>query len=324
MAHELWRVRGNIMTNITPVIGSISWKSNLDELGDEISFNLAYNDDRYFPQDVCNLGDLLIFKNGDYEITRTIIVEENKSGRSPISYVSFDYAFYLNKSTAIYQFNEISADQAIKKICSDFNIPIGNIKSIPAKVNKIFNAKKVSDIIKEILSDSENFTQKKYLMEMRQGKLYIENKSDTKIKGLFNLAKNLTGYDVTHAISNPSKKRSITDMRNTIQIVLDDQIVATEINQALINQYGRLQEVISISEDEKVKATGIAKEKLNQLGKIFEETSVDLPGDDRFRAGRLLDLYEPVTGITGTYLIKDVNHSISKGIHTMSLGLEAV
>jgi hypothetical protein len=324
MAHELWRVRGNTMTNITPVIGSISWKSNLDELGDEISFSIAYNDDRYHPQNVCNLGDLLILKNGDYEITRAIIVEENKSGRDPIGYIAYDYAFYLNKSTAIYQFNDISADQAIKKICSDFNIPIGNMDSIPAKVNKIFNGKKVSDIIKEILSDSEVVTQKKYLMEMRQGKLFIENKNNIKIKGLFNLAENLTGYDVIHAISNPSKKRSITDMRNTIQIVLDDQILATEINQELINQYGRLQEVISINEDEKVNAHAMAKEKLNELGKVFEETSVDLPGDDRFRAGRLLDLYEPVTGITGTYLIKDVHHSISKGIHTMSLGLEAV
>lgn len=73
---------------------------------------------------------------------------------------------------------------------------------------------------------------------------------------------------------------------------------------------------------EKAKAKSIAKEKLAELGKVFEENSVELPGDDRFRAGRLFEISEPITGMSGTYLITDVTHTISKGIHTMSLGLE--
>lgn len=322
MSYELWRVRKNTMTNIMPLVGSISWKSNKDELGDEINFTLAYNDDRYIPKNVCDLGDLLIFKNGNYEITRVIVVEENKSGRESVSYVAYDYAFYLNKSTAIYQFNKIKADQAIKKICKDFNIPVGKIESINAKVKKIFNGKVVSEIIKEILSDAEKVTKKKYIMEMRQGKLYIENRKNIKIKGAFKLADNLNANDVKTAISNPSRKRSIVDMRNYIQVVLNDKVLTNVKNQTLINNYGRLQEVVSINEDEKAKAKSIAKEKLAELGKVFEENSVELPGDDRFRAGRLFEISEPITGMSGTYLITDVTHTISKGIHTMSLGLE--
>ena len=41
MAHELWLVKGTTMTNITPLIGTIKWRGNVDELGDEISFDIA-------------------------------------------------------------------------------------------------------------------------------------------------------------------------------------------------------------------------------------------------------------------------------------------
>ncbi|MEK5171822.1 hypothetical protein NST63_01010 [Heyndrickxia sp. FSL W8-0496] len=322
MGHELWLVKGGTMTNITPIIGSISWKSNIDELGDQIDFDIAYNDSRFHPKNPCDLGDMVILKNGDYEITRSIIVDETKQGRDPITYTSYDFAFYLNKSNAVYQFNKITADQAIKKICKDFNVPIGKIVSMPTKINKIFNDKKVSDIIKEIIGMAEQKQGIKYLMEMRQGKLFIEKQSDLIIKGTFKLAKNLSEVDVTAAISNPSKKRSITDMINSIQIVSNDKLILTKENSSLVNKYGKLQKVVSLDQDEKRSASQIAQNELKQLAKIVEETSIELLGDDRVKSGRLLQLKEPITGIVGTYLIKDVGHTISGGFHKMSLGLE--
>jgi len=151
MAHELWLVKGTTMTNITPLIGTINWRGNMDELGDEISFDIAFNDVKHFPKNPCDLGDMVVLKNGDYEITRALIVDESKSGRSPIGYTAFDFAFYINKSNAIYQFKKLAADQCIKKILSDFGVPIGNIVSMPVKVDKIFNDVLVSDIIREII-----------------------------------------------------------------------------------------------------------------------------------------------------------------------------
>ena len=321
MAHELWLVKGKTMTNITPMIGSLGWRSNTDELGDELSFDIAFNDARYFPSNPCELGDLVILKNGS-EITRTIIVEEKKNGRNPIGYSAFDYAFYLNKS--IYQFNKVRADKAIRKILSDFRIPIGNIVSMPTLINQIFNNKVVSDIIREIIELVESDTGQKLLMEMRQGKLYIEKRKDLIVKGTFNMAENIKNINVTGAIMNPSKTRSIIDMKNSIQVVLDDKLITTVTDQSLINRFGRLQEVVSINEEEKAKAMIIGKNKLKELAKIAEDCSVELMGDDRFRAGRLFEIKEPITGLKETYLIKSADHSIAKKIHTMKLDLEAV
>lgn len=322
MAHELWLVKETTMTNITPLIGTIGRRSNKDELGEEISFDVAFNDVKHFPKNPCDIGDMVILKNGEYEITRAIIVDESRNGRGPIGYTAFDYAFYLNKSNAIYQFRKMAADQCVRKILIDFGVPIGNIVSIPVSINKIFNDVVVSDIIREILEIAEQKLGVKYLMEMRQGKFYIERQNDLVIKASFILGGKK--YDATDAIMNPTRKRSIADMVNSIQIVgNNDKLILTKSDNAMMTKYGKLQKVVKLDQKEKKSAAQIAQNELNELSKITEEIGIELLGDDQVRAGRLFELVEPVTGIKGRYLINDVDHTISGGIHTMKLGLEA-
>ena len=312
------------MTNITPLIGNISWRSNKDELGQELNFDIAYTDFRYYPKNPLLIGDVIVLKNKD-EITRGIIVDEVRAGRNPVKYTVFDYAFYLNKSTAIYQFNSIAADQAITKILKDFNVPIGAIAKMPTKIKHIFNNENVADIIKEILAIVERSTGVKYLMEMRKGKLVIEKRGSLKVRGVFTLYPTGSPADSTLAVNSPSRRRSIQDMINTIQIVdNNDKLIATRADSANANKYGRLQKVITVDQEEKKYATRIAQNELNELSRVVEEVSVQLIGDDNVRAGRLFEITEETTGIKGTYLINDVEHSIANGIHTMNMNLGAI
>lgn len=321
MAHELWLIKGSTMTNITPLVGAIGWRSNVDELGDELSFNIAFNDVEFFPTNPCDIGDMVMLKNEGYEITRAIIVDEQKNGRSPVAYTAFDFAFYINKSNSKYQFKKMAADQCIKKVLGDFGVPIGNIVSMPVPITKIFPDDLVSDIIREIIEITEQQLGIKYLMEMREGKLFVEKQKDLTVKASFMLGgKN---HNATDAIMNPSRKRSISDMVNSIQVVgNNDKLVLTQNDDAMIKKYGKIQKVITLDQEEKKSAKEVAQNELNALSKITEEISIELFGDDRVRAGRLFEVVEPITGIKGTYLINDVDHSISNGIHMMSLGLE--
>src|SRR5690606_15597533 len=158
-------VKGPTMTDITMMTGSINWRSNVDELGDEISFDLVTSP-RYFPRSPVDLGDIVILKNGNEEITRAVVVDESKS-EDAVSHTAFDYAFYLNKSNAVYQFKKMRADECIKKICRDFNVPVGYIAPIPTIITKIYNDVLVSDIIRDILEAAERARKTKYLLEMR-------------------------------------------------------------------------------------------------------------------------------------------------------------
>lgn len=325
MAHELWLLKGNTITNITPLIGVISRRSNKDELGEEITFDVTFNDVAFFPKNPCDLGDIIILKNSNKEITRAIIADEGKSGRNPVSYTAFDYSFYLNKSSSFYQFKKMRADQCIRKILNDFNIPIGNLARINLSIDKIYMDETPSDIIKDILDQVRRKLGIKFLMEMRQGKFFIDRQGSLTIKANFRHYPVPGKYDATLAISNPSKTRSIVDMKNSIQIVgNDDKLLLTRNDNAMINKYGRLQQVVKLDQDEKRSAAQVAQNELKQLSKIVEETSVELLGDDNVRAGRLIEINEPITGLKGKYLINDVTHNMSNNVHTMNLSLGVV
>jgi len=320
MSHELWLVKNRSMINITPIVGNIAWRSHVDELSVVLDFEVAHSDTKLFPVNPVELGNLVILKNKE-EITRGVIFTENQNGRSSVQYTSFDYSYYLNKSKAIYQFNKIRADQAIRKMLTDFKVPIGHITSIPTLVNKIYPNDAISDIIKDILEQAKSDLGQKYRMEMNKGKLNIEKQSDLIVSGTFKLASNLGETNIVQALGEPSRTRSIEEMKNKIQITHEDKLIFSLSDDELINSYGLLQEVHQVDKKDVAKAKNMARNLLKELGKVFESGSVPAPGDDRVRAGRILEIEEPITGMKGLYKVNGVNHTVSNGVHLMDLEL---
>ncbi len=209
--HQLFCITNNQQYNITPMIGDMSWQSSTDQLGVRLDFENAYNDDRYFPINPVDIGSIIILSN-QAEIYRGVAVKENRSGRGAIQYNSFDFAFYLNKSKAVYQFRKMPADGAIKKMLGDFGVPF-SITSIPIPISKIYSGTVVSDIIKDILEQAQKATGIKYRLEMRADTLYIEQQQDLIVTPTFKLCDIFGPYPVTAAVSNPTRSRSIEEMR---------------------------------------------------------------------------------------------------------------
>ncbi|QEK13730.1 hypothetical protein FQB35_15495 (plasmid) [Crassaminicella thermophila] len=307
--------------NISSIIGTLSWFSSEDTLGVQLNFETPYSD-------VTKIGQMVVLRNNGKEIFRGIIVAEEINRKFSRSYIAFDYAFYLNKSKGIYQFNKIQASKAITQLLNDFNVPIGNIINIPTIINHIYYDKVISDIIKDILQQATNETGQKYRLEMREGKLYIEKQTDLVINATFKLASNLKENSITSAMSNPTRRRSIEDMKNSIMIVVNNKDSATLVGEAKdetsIKQYGLLQEVQTIDEKDIVQAKNIAQTLLKDLNKIFEDNSIECIGNDDVRAGRILEIIEPITGMNGQYRIISCTHNINNGIHKMSLDLGVI
>ncbi|WDV47145.1 hypothetical protein PV797_05435 [Clostridiaceae bacterium M8S5] len=318
--HQLYCITDNVQTNITPLVGNISWSSDVSQLGDRLNFSIAFNDSRFFPEIPVEVGSSIVLKNKD-EIFRGIVVTSSQNGRGSISYTCLDYAFYLNKSKEIYQFNKISAKSALETIFGDFGISIGRVASIDTVINKIYNNKVIAQIIKDILTTAENESGIKYTMEMRQNKIYIEKQEDLVIKATFKLSKDAQEMDVSKSISNPVRNITIENMKNSVKILIDENKQIEKKDSKLIGKYGLLQEVIVAKNEEDSKAKNIAEKVLKDLGKVMEDNTLSMIGNDAVRAGRLMEIQEPVTGMSGKYLIKNVKHTLKNGIHLMQLGL---
>ncbi|MGE7828961.1 XkdQ/YqbQ family protein [Paenibacillus sp. NPDC093718] len=326
MSHTLLLITDSKTIDITPIVGNVRWSSHVDTLGQSLEFEVAYSDTKFFPKNPCDLGHMVVLKNGARELYRGIIIRGNESGRNPISYESLDLAVYLNESTSVYQFKKINAKQAITKVLSDFIIPIGSIDSMPTLIKKIYIEETPATIITDIIEQVEKDVGYKFRMEMRAGKMYIVKRKDLVVSGTFRLSTNLPKNSVTDAISEPTRSRSIQEMRNSIKIVLQGEkdsysIKATAKNQKLIDQYGLLEHTETIEKTDVAKAKNIANNRLKELGRIFEDNTMRLIGHDDFIAGRLIEINEPVTGMRGKYLIKSVTHVLEGAQHYMDVSL---
>jgi|GEM_PF-825237 len=321
---------GSKTYELTPLVGSISWDSNLSMMS-AMEFDVNWTDTNQFPVNPCDLGDVVILTKDGQEVNRGVIVTERRNGRDSIKYTVYDYAWYLGKSKSVYQFNNIPASQAITKILNDFGMLIGNVPDMGTLIDEIYLEKSPAEIIDNIYKLHERSTGKRYNVEMRQGRIYFEEMKDLVIKGTFKMADNIAPIDVLANPLGADRTRSIENMRNRVKILIERdkedktlpkyEIVATSQDEALIRKYGLLEEVFKIDAEDAAKAREVARILLQRLGKVQETNSIELMGDVAFKAGRLFDVTEPVTGMQGRFMIISAKHEVKSQMHTMQLQL---
>jgi hypothetical protein len=310
--------------DITPLVGAIEWDSNLSLMA-VMEFTLNWNDTQFIPANPCGLGDVVILVKGEKEVYRGIIVTEGKNGRDAIKYTVYDYAWYLGKSKSVYQFNRVPASQAITKILNDFGMLIGNVPQMSTIIDEIYIEKSPAEIIDNIYKREEHQTGKRFNIEMRQGRIYFEEMKDLVIRGTFRLAQNVEPYDVQANPLGADRSRTIETMRNRIKILIEKdknyEVVAHAQDEELINKYGLIEDVFKIDDEDVAKAREVARILLQRLARVQETNSLPLMGDVEFKAGRLLDVDEPITGMKGRFIIVKAKHTVKNQIHTMNLEL---
>jgi len=316
--------------DITPIVGTISWDSNLS-LMSVLEYELFWSDTSEFPLNPCELGDVVLLLKDGEEVYRGIIVTESRSGWDANKYTVYDYAWYLGKSKSVYQFNGIPASKAIERILQDFGMMIGSIPDMNTPIDEIYIEKSPAEIIDDIYKQHERRSGKRYAAEMRKGKIYFDEMEHLVIKGTFRLATNVEAADILSSPLGASVTRTIESMRNRVKILVehdkDDnagskyEVVAATQDEESISKYGLLEDVFKIDAEDAAKAREVARILLQRLNRIHETNSIKLAGDVDFKAGRLLDIDEPITGMAGRFMIVAAKHTVANQFHTMDLEL---
>lgn len=322
MEFKIVRVHNGAKEAITKKVGSLSWTDSMDSLGVEFSFAFPYSYwDSQFKKKL-QLGDLIIIKAGKKEITRGLITQTPINGDD---YKGYDYAFYLNKSEAIFQCKKIGASKAITQLLARYGVPIGEMPKLTTAINKLYKDMAISDIIKSILSEVHDETGKSYRMEMTRGKFCIRRSGYIKIKPKYvdELGEKIS---CTKACS-VTGTRSIEDMRNQIIIAgtgdKKAQIKATVKDSKSIKKYGLLSQVETVEKTNQAKAKQKGKNLLKKLNKKTVSFTCEMPGSTIIRAGRKIYFNRPEAGIKGWYKVKSATHNVSEGKYTVSLEMEA-
>lgn len=276
--------------DLTANTGNYSLSDHIDQLSAELKFDLTANPlDANFKDLWVPVGTKISFTHDKINLFQGIITKYDRNSLANFAYTANDYAYYLNKSEIIIQFNNVTTTQAIEQLCSENGIAIGSICDIPTIVNKIYNGSKISDVIKDLLKMAEADQKVHYYMEMREGKLWILKYSDLYIQPTDTLVKNI--------ISEFSSSYSMEDMTNKVVVISskekNTQIQATAEDTDSQQIYGTVQKVEKVDDKKVSQAQSIADGILSDKGKIKKSFSVTELGDDTVRAGRLLKFNYP-------------------------------
>lgn len=310
--------------DIMPFVNGLKWKDSIDTLGMEMSFTLPdnFNDKNFDFLDDITLGSGLSLLKDDEIITQVIIVEESNENNTR-SFKAFDYAFWLNKSTTIKQFNKVSSENAIKELCAEFSINT-EITGLTSVITKIYNDKTISEIIKDIININTAENKKKYTLEMEKTTVKIRPYTKVIIDSTYELSRN-NFVKATDYLNGVTHNRSIVDLKNKIIVISGDEktqrIVAEAKDDASIKEFGLLQEVEKFDEKSKGNSQNIANNKLKRLNKISEEINLTILGNEKLRAGRIIELENDNLYLHGEYLIKDCEHSLENNNHKCSINL---
>lgn len=317
MVRMVW----NRTTDITDFCGSISLSDNLDSVTMELKWNMPVNpQDRYLHNSLPKLdvGDKIDLIGVTKTLFSGIIVERGIAGEM----TAYDYGFYLKNNDVILQV-KTDANTAISKLCEKAGIQLGTMPSMPTQIKKIYAEESCAEILEDILEQVTAERGKNYFWRVKGGKLNIYE-YPTKITYAYHKFETGNMLDITYALGSVGGSDSITELRNAVQVVSDDnetiKILATAEDAASIAKFGRMLDVVKQSGDEQNPQT-VAENKLRENNTVKKTRNVsNMLGSEAVEAGVLLLFSSDQFEVSGVYLVQNVTHTFSAG-HTMSMDI---
>jgi hypothetical protein len=312
---KLINVTQNGVFDISSLVTKVTWGGDIRQVARRLTVTMPLTDDAYYPKYNVPLGSILIFKTDeDREILRAVVFDINKSTSGSTQIVAYDHLKYLLSSRGTYRFSSMTAGAIIKKLCSEFQIPVGNIPDTGITLSKLLvRDETIYDICVMALTETTKRNNKKYMLRMKEGKLNVIEKGAQTVRWLITEVQNL----MTTVYSE-----SISEMRNRIVVVGDqDKVLATIEDTTLIKQYGVLQDLKRESEITTGEAQTIAKNLLKELGRVGRKAEITCLGLDDVEAGTAIEVQESLTGLTGTFYVDTDEHTFENNTHTMRLKL---
>lgn len=301
--------------DISPAVGNLSWQNSIAELATTMNFDMAKSDARHTSIYLPREGSVIQMYTNE-EIFRGIVLTVDDGSKTINTYTAADFGWYLNKSKETYQFNNMPAHKAIRKVCGDFNIDIDSIPNLTTEITKIYFDKTISEILQDILEICGGG----FNLDMTPKGLRMYELGSIYAYPEFRMSPNTQLIYSPLLRGNVSHSISIEDMKNSIKVITETDgrysVKKVAQNSDLIGKFGLLQEIVKI-DPEKENADTIARQKLSELSKVKESFSFEIleAVDSYTRAGYMI----AVEGVD--YIIEGSSHNIKNGVHYVKLDL---
>jgi hypothetical protein len=306
-------------TELDPIVESVTWSGDVKQAHRQLEIQLVNTTNGRTRLVNIEKGRSITLSNFGKELFRGVVFSDEIDSTGRHSVTVLDEAVYLVKNSDSRKFVKLKASDIIRKLCTDFGVPVGKIADTGFVIPKlILPNKTLYDMMITALTVTKKQTGKRFFITMEKGRLNLYARTD-RISEMY--------LESGRTLISASYSQSIEELRTQVKVIGGDEskpVQAIVKNPSLISKFGVMQHLEDSSEVKtKSQAEQKARNLLRELSVIDDEASVEAIGSVSVIAGSSLYVFEPMTRLTGGYYVTADSHTFQNGTHTMSLSISA-
>ncbi|MCY7717092.1 XkdQ/YqbQ family protein [Bacillus altitudinis] len=271
-------------------------------------------------------GDTVLFKWKGKELFRGIVFSRTPV-EGKLTFTAYDMLQYLVKNQDVYVFSNQRADQILRRIGADFQIPMTSIANTGHVMKSLVfkNDTSLYDIILKALKETKRQTGRNYQIYSVKGKMGLRAWPDPEDVWVIESGVNLIGYQYSTSIEETATRvkmrTSVDEQGKNKKKGSKSDIVVIEQDKAGQSQYGILQHVETVTgQINQPQLQKRAKVRLAEKKGVKQEVkSIQALGIPELQSGLPIYLKIPEINIKKTYWIDQDKHEFNGVKHTMTI-----
>ncbi|AUS13504.1 phage portal protein [Bacillus subtilis] len=261
-------------------------------------------------------GDTVLFKWKGKELFRGIVFARTPDEHT-LAFSAYDMLQYLVKNQDMYVFSNQRADQIIRRIANDFQIPTTSIANTGHTIKSLVikNDTTLYDIILKALKQTKSQTGRHYQLYSEKGKLGLRAWPDPSEVWVLETGVNITGYQYSTSINDTATRVVLRRQKD------NKTYKASAKDSSGLNKYGVLQYTETVTDDiNQAQLQQRADVRLAEKKGVKKELkNIQAVGIPEVQSGLPVYISIPEAGIKKNYWVDTDRHEFKGTKHTMTI-----
>lgn len=261
-------------------------------------------------------GDTVLFKWKGKELFRGTVFARTPDEHT-LAFSAYDMLQYLVKNQDVYVFSNQRADQMIRRIANDFQIPTASIANTGHTIKSLVikNDTTLYDIILKALKQTKSQTGRNYQLYSEKGKLGLRAWPDPSEVWVLETGVNITGYQYSTSINDTATRVVLRRQKD------NKTYKASAKDSSGLNKYGVLQYTETVTDEiNQAQLQQRADVRLAEKKGVKKELkNIQAVGIPEVQSGLPVYISIPEAGIKKTYWVDTDRHEFKGTKHTMTI-----
>lgn len=261
-------------------------------------------------------GDTVLFKWKGKELFRGIVFARTPDEHT-LAFSAYDMLQYLVKNQDVYVFSNQRADQMIRRIANDFQIPTTSIANTSHTIKSLVikNDTSLYDIILKALKQTKSQTGRNYQLYSEKGKLGLRAWPEPSEVWVLETGVNITGYQYSTSINDTATRVVLRRQKD------NKTYKASAKDSSGLNKYGVLQYTETVTDEiNQAQLQQRADVRLAEKKGVKKELkNIQAIGIPEVQSGLPVYISIPEAGIKKIYWVDTDRHEFKGTKHTMTI-----